>query len=91
VSSLSLWHVHALHSLEVALLTTSLQSLYFYLNYLIIQVVAGFMSQVLEKPVFFNPSHMVLTAGAISAIEILSFCLADNGNAFLVPTPHSPG
>ncbi|KAK2426051.1 1-aminocyclopropane-1-carboxylate synthase [Trifolium repens] len=54
-------------------------------------VVAGFMSQVLEKPVFFNPSHMVLTAGAISAIEILSFCLADNGNAFLVPTPHSPG
>jgi aminotransferase len=49
------------------------------------------MSQVLEKPVFFNPSHMVLTAGAISAIEILSFCLADNGNAFLVPTPHSPG
>ncbi|MCH88332.1 1-aminocyclopropane-1-carboxylate synthase, partial [Trifolium medium] len=34
---------------------------------------------------------MVLTAGAISAIEILSFCLADNGNAFLVPTPHSPG
>ncbi|KAJ1416061.1 Pyridoxal phosphate-dependent transferase, major domain [Sesbania bispinosa] len=53
--------------------------------------VAGFMSQVLEKPVFFNPSQMVLTAGATPAIEILSFCLADNGNAFLVPTPHSPG
>ncbi|XP_027360799.1 probable aminotransferase ACS10 [Abrus precatorius] len=53
--------------------------------------VAGFMSQVLEKPVFFNPSRMVLTAGATPAIEILSFCLADHGNAFLVPTPHSPG
>lgn len=53
--------------------------------------VAGFISQVLEKPVFFNPSHMVLTTGAIPAIEILSFCLADNGNAFLVPTPHCPG
>lgn len=90
VSSISYWHMHALHSLKVALLTTS-QSLCFYLNSLIIQVVAGFMSQVLEKPVFFNPSHMVLTAGAIPAIEILSFCLADNGNAFLVPTPHSPG
>ncbi|XP_027912885.1 probable aminotransferase ACS10 isoform X2 [Vigna unguiculata] len=53
--------------------------------------VAGFMSQVLEKPIFFNTSRMVLTAGASSAIEILGFCLADNGNAFLVPTPLSPG
>ncbi|BAU00498.1 aminotransferase protein [Vigna angularis] len=53
--------------------------------------VAGFMCQVLEKPIFFNTSRMVLTAGASSAIEILSFCLADHGNAFLVPTPLSPG
>ncbi|KAI4327048.1 hypothetical protein L6164_019551 [Bauhinia variegata] len=53
--------------------------------------VAGFMSQVMEESVFFNPSQMVLTSGATPAIEILSFCLADNGNAFLVPTPHSPG
>ncbi|XP_020216920.1 probable aminotransferase ACS10 [Cajanus cajan] len=53
--------------------------------------VARFMSRVLEKPVFFNPSRMVLTAGATSAIEILTFCLADHGNAFLVPTPLSPG
>ncbi|OIW09827.1 hypothetical protein TanjilG_32265 [Lupinus angustifolius] len=52
--------------------------------------VAGFMSQALENSVFFNPSQMVLTAGANAAIEILSFCLADYGNAFLVPTPHSP-
>lgn len=53
--------------------------------------VAGFMYQVLENLIFFNTSRMVLTAGATSAIEILSFCLADNGNAFLVPTPLSPG
>ncbi|KAE9606917.1 putative 1-aminocyclopropane-1-carboxylate synthase [Lupinus albus] len=52
--------------------------------------VAGFMSQVMGKSIFFNPSQMVLTSGAASAIEILTFCLADNGNAFLVPTPHGP-
>ncbi|KAK8482009.1 hypothetical protein V6N13_073497 [Hibiscus sabdariffa] len=53
--------------------------------------VAGFMSQVMEKAVSFNPSQVVLTAGATPAIEILSFCLADAGNAFLVPTPYYPG
>ena len=61
------------------------------MNSLILQAVAGFMSQVLENLIFFNTSRMVLTAGATSAIEILSFCLADHGNAFLVPTPLSPG
>ncbi|RZC58274.1 hypothetical protein C5167_005580 [Papaver somniferum] len=34
---------------------------------------------------------MVLTAGATPAVEILSFCLADTGNAFLVPSPYYPG
>ncbi|KAL2547445.1 putative aminotransferase ACS10 [Forsythia ovata] len=53
-------------------------------------VVAGFMSQVMEKPQFFNPAQIVLTAGATPAIEILSFCLADPGNAFLVPSPYYP-
>ncbi|KAK8584348.1 hypothetical protein V6N12_068592 [Hibiscus sabdariffa] len=53
--------------------------------------VAGFMSQVMENAVSFNPSQIVLTAGATPAIEILSFCLADPGNAFLVPTPYYPG
>lgn len=32
----------------------------------------------------------MLTAGAAPAIEILSFSLADSGNAFLVPTPYHP-
>ncbi|KAE8671565.1 ACC synthase 10 isoform 2 [Hibiscus syriacus] len=49
------------------------------------------MSQIMEKAVSFNPSRVVLTAGATPAIEILSFCLADAGNAFLVPTPYYPG
>ncbi|KAE8727643.1 putative aminotransferase ACS10 [Hibiscus syriacus] len=53
--------------------------------------VAGFMSQVMEKAVSFNPLQVVLTAGATPAIEILSFCLQDAGNAFLVPTPYYPG
>ncbi|MED6131323.1 hypothetical protein PIB30_008656 [Stylosanthes scabra] len=52
--------------------------------------VAGFMSQVMEKSIVLSPSQMILTAGATSAIDILSFCIADHGNAFLVPTPHSP-
>ncbi|XP_019252280.1 PREDICTED: probable aminotransferase ACS10 isoform X2 [Nicotiana attenuata] len=52
--------------------------------------VAGFMSQAVERSVSFSPSQMVLTAGATPALEILSFCLADPGNAFLVPSPYYP-
>ncbi|KAI3468845.1 hypothetical protein Pfo_025508 [Paulownia fortunei] len=52
--------------------------------------VAGFMSQVMERPLFFNPAQIVLTAGATPAIEILIFSLADQGNAFLVPSPYCP-
>ncbi|KAL5541025.1 hypothetical protein UlMin_042598 [Ulmus minor] len=53
--------------------------------------VAGFMSHVMGNSVSFNPSQIVLTAGASPAIEMLSFCIADSGNAFLVPTPCYPG
>ncbi|GAA0142787.1 hypothetical protein Leryth_008891 [Lithospermum erythrorhizon] len=52
--------------------------------------VAGFMSQVVEGSVSFDPSQIVLTTGATSAIEMLCFCLADPGNAFLVPAPYHP-
>ncbi|CAE5957282.1 unnamed protein product [Arabidopsis arenosa] len=54
-------------------------------------VVAKLMSEATKNAVCFDPSQLVLTSGAASAIEILSFCLADSGNAFLVPTPCSPG
>lgn len=53
--------------------------------------VAGFMSEATKNSVSFDPTQLVFTSGAASAIEILSFCLADSGNAFLVPTPCSPG
>ncbi|KAM7266400.1 hypothetical protein ACFE04_004297 [Oxalis oulophora] len=54
-------------------------------------VMADFMSRIMSRTVSFDPSQIVLTAGATPAIEILSFCLADHGNAFLVPTPYYPG
>jgi 1-aminocyclopropane-1-carboxylate synthase len=41
--------------------------------------------------VAFDPSNIVLTAGATSANEALMFCLADQGDAFLIPTPYYPG
>lgn len=49
------------------------------------------MSQVMGGTVNFDQSNMVLTSGATPAIEMLSFCLADHGDAFLVPTPYYPG
>ncbi|XP_057524728.1 probable aminotransferase ACS10 [Amaranthus tricolor] len=52
--------------------------------------VAGFMSEITQGKVVFDPSQIVLTGGATPAIEILSFCLADTGNAFLVPSPYYP-
>lgn len=59
--------------------------------YEFLQAMAGFMSQVMGRGVSFDPSQIVLTAGATPAVEILCFCLADPGNAFLVPTPYYPG
>ena len=52
---------------------------------------SNFMSQALSGSVDFDPFNIVLTSGATPAIEILSFCLADHGNAFLVPAPYYPG
>ncbi|CAI9768219.1 unnamed protein product [Fraxinus pennsylvanica] len=52
---------------------------------------AGFMTEIMGRTISFNPSSVVLISGATPALEILSFCLADQGNAFLVPTPYYPG
>jgi aminotransferase len=49
---------------------------------------ADFMHEVMKVP--FNPDQIVLTAGATPAIEMLGFCLAEPGNAFLVPSPYYP-
>lgn len=45
----------------------------------------------MQGSVSFDPSQMVITSGATPAMEILSFCIADPGNAFLVPSPYYPG
>ncbi|KAK8924026.1 1-aminocyclopropane-1-carboxylate synthase 3 [Platanthera zijinensis] len=55
------------------------------------QALADYMSELRGNRVSFDPKKLVLTAGATSANEILAFCLADPGDAFLIPTPYYPG
>ncbi|EPS70051.1 hypothetical protein M569_04710, partial [Genlisea aurea] len=52
---------------------------------------AEYMSEIRGNKVEFVPSKLVLTAGATSANETLMFCLAEPGEAFLIPTPYYPG
>ncbi|KAL8552607.1 hypothetical protein ACS0TY_001335 [Phlomoides rotata] len=52
---------------------------------------ADFMTEIMGNTVSFDHSRVVLTSGATPALEILSFCLADQGNALLVPAPYYPG
>ncbi|XP_020243042.1 1-aminocyclopropane-1-carboxylate synthase 3-like [Asparagus officinalis] len=52
---------------------------------------ADFMAELRGNKVEFDPNSLVLTAGATSANETLMFCLADPGDAFLLPTPYYPG
>lgn len=55
------------------------------------QALVQFMSEIRGNRVTFNPNKLVLTAGATSANETLMFCLANSGDAFLLPTPYYPG
>ncbi|XP_058070614.1 1-aminocyclopropane-1-carboxylate synthase 7-like [Magnolia sinica] len=55
------------------------------------QALASFMEQIRGKRVKFDPNRIVLTAGATAANELLTFILADPGEALLVPTPYYPG
>uniref|UniRef100_A0A7N0SXF0 Aminotransferase class I/classII large domain-containing protein n=1 Tax=Kalanchoe fedtschenkoi TaxID=63787 RepID=A0A7N0SXF0_KALFE len=50
-----------------------------------------FMSEIRGHKVTYDPSKLVLTAGSTSGNETLMFCLADPGQAFLLPTPYYPG
>ncbi|CAN6539732.1 unnamed protein product [Malus baccata var. baccata] len=50
-----------------------------------------FMANMRGNKVKFDPSKLVLTAGSTSANETLMFCLADPGEAFLLPIPYYPG
>jgi aminotransferase len=55
------------------------------------QVLARFMGMVMGGRARFEPSQMVLTAGATPVIEILAFSLAQPGEAFLIPSPYYSG
>ncbi|KAF8034272.1 LOW QUALITY PROTEIN: hypothetical protein BT93_C0539 [Corymbia citriodora subsp. variegata] len=50
-----------------------------------------FMAEIRGNKVSFDPSKIVLTAGATSANETIIFCLAEAGDAILIPTPYYPG
>ncbi|CBI34388.3 hypothetical protein VitviT2T_001708 [Vitis vinifera] len=53
--------------------------------------VAKFMGKVRGDRVVFDPDRIVMSGGATGAHELVTFCLADPGDAFLVPTPYYPG
>nr|ASV46318.1 1-aminocyclopropane-1-carboxylate synthase [Lilium regale] len=53
--------------------------------------IAAFMKKVRGGRVNFDPDRIVMSGGATGAQELISFCLADPGDAFLIPTPYYPG
>ncbi|OVA08474.1 Aminotransferase [Macleaya cordata] len=52
---------------------------------------ASFMEKIRGDKAKFDPERVVLTAGATAANELLTFILANPGDALLVPTPYYPG
>lgn len=56
-----------------------------------VQELVEFMSKIRGNKVKFDANKLVLTAGATSANETLMFCLANPGDAFLLPIPYYPG
>ncbi|KAL0333807.1 UNVERIFIED_CONTAM: 1-aminocyclopropane-1-carboxylate synthase 7 [Sesamum angustifolium] len=52
---------------------------------------ASFMEQIRGGRAKFDPDRVVITAGATAANELLTFILADPGDALLIPTPYYPG
>ncbi|CAL9027712.1 unnamed protein product [Prunus brigantina] len=55
------------------------------------KAMASFMGQIRGERAKFDPDRIVLTAGATAANELLTFIIADPGDALLVPTPYYPG
>ncbi|KAI4315460.1 hypothetical protein L6164_028268 [Bauhinia variegata] len=53
--------------------------------------VAKFMARTRGNRVAFDPDRIVMSGGATGAHEVTAFCLADPGDAFLVPIPYYPG
>ncbi|KAI4355144.1 hypothetical protein L6164_003944 [Bauhinia variegata] len=52
--------------------------------------VANLMSRVRGGRVTFDPDRILMSGGATGANELIMFCLADPGDAFLVPSPYYP-
>ncbi|KAL2930221.1 1-aminocyclopropane-1-carboxylate synthase 7 [Bienertia sinuspersici] len=55
------------------------------------KAMASFMEQIRGGKAKFDYNRIVLTAGATAANELLTFIIADPGDALLVPTPYYPG
>ncbi|KAG4987475.1 hypothetical protein AAZX31_11G021300 [Glycine max] len=55
------------------------------------KAVAKFMARTRGNRVTFDPDRIVMSGGATGAHEVTAFCLADPGEAFLVPTPYYAG
>lgn len=49
------------------------------------------MARTRGNRVTFDPDRVVMSGGATGAHEVTAFCLADPGDAFLVPTPYYAG
>lgn len=56
-----------------------------------LQAMASFMEKIRGGKARFDPDRIVLTAGATAANELLTFILANPGDALLIPTPYYPG
>jgi aspartate/methionine/tyrosine aminotransferase len=54
-------------------------------------VLANFMGIVMGGRLTFDPAGVIITAGAGAAIEMLVFCLAQPGEAILIPSPYYHG
>uniref|UniRef100_J3M5Y7 Aminotransferase class I/classII large domain-containing protein n=1 Tax=Oryza brachyantha TaxID=4533 RepID=J3M5Y7_ORYBR len=55
------------------------------------KAMARLMEKITGGKATFDPDRIVLTAGATAANELLTFILADPGDALLIPTPYYPG
>ncbi|KAJ4956306.1 hypothetical protein NE237_013089 [Protea cynaroides] len=54
------------------------------------EAVAKFMGKVRGERVRFDPDRIVMGGGSTGANEMITFCLADPGDAFLIPSPYYP-
>ncbi|KAG6505962.1 hypothetical protein ZIOFF_031275 [Zingiber officinale] len=55
------------------------------------RAIARFMEKARGGRVRFDPDRVVMSGGATGAQETMAFCLANPGEAFLIPTPYYPG